>query len=708
MATYIPNATQTTEPTEDRTVESAALEFRTLKSSVGGLQAQIDAAAVVQANQRLQYLRVPESSVDALPGAGTRAGKALAFDASGKPIAVAVSGTSDPSLRADLAQPTGSALVGFQQADAGAVARTVDDLLSEVVSVRSFLGVDPTGATPSTAGIAAALARVQLTGQKLQGVPGDLYLIDTDFVVDGLPIKLDLDGCTVRQSINGRGFLQLRASGNEVKNVHVEYTGTRSFISGGIRFRGYSAWQRMCAVWCESGGNLLDNITSKNMNNTLCLRGPVVQNPAGAGYTGADTDPSTAYIYDAQALDNRVDEIHGVDQDFVITGHQQDGLQIGDYSAKRITNIQQEPPHAIYMRSPTGTTKAGRAFVRSGNCDTNIYGVAHKFLHFAKLTIGTVNAFGATGGLLVEDCDDVVITDLISTGTAIRDDGAGSPIVEPRYGFYANNSKVRIGLLHVDGVAGLECGGALITGTADVSIDDVVLTSRSPVGSDTAGVVRSEGAAKVRIGSFRYEPIADGTVHALKAVDTSRIVCGCASAKNTSRIARGNVHVSFDPLALDTALDDSSFMDGATQSRILPYVESSIGSTMTVYGASSSGAHTYSTQGVRVVRAGPQVTIYAKFTISGAFGGTGDVRIGPLPYLPRTSASSPDSGVIISSAANITLGAGEFLIAAANDGESYVRLQTMAGITKASLGAAAMGTNARIEFVLTYETADAI
>ena len=34
MATYIPNATQTTEPVESRTVESAALEFRTLKAFV--------------------------------------------------------------------------------------------------------------------------------------------------------------------------------------------------------------------------------------------------------------------------------------------------------------------------------------------------------------------------------------------------------------------------------------------------------------------------------------------------------------------------------------------------------------------------------------------------------------------------------------------------------------------------------------------------
>ena len=47
MATYIPNATQTTEPVESRTVESAALEFRTLKGSINSridtVQANLDA-----------------------------------------------------------------------------------------------------------------------------------------------------------------------------------------------------------------------------------------------------------------------------------------------------------------------------------------------------------------------------------------------------------------------------------------------------------------------------------------------------------------------------------------------------------------------------------------------------------------------------------------------------------------------------------------
>ena len=46
MATYIPNATQTTEPVESRTVESAALEFRTLKSSINGRIAAEEAARI--------------------------------------------------------------------------------------------------------------------------------------------------------------------------------------------------------------------------------------------------------------------------------------------------------------------------------------------------------------------------------------------------------------------------------------------------------------------------------------------------------------------------------------------------------------------------------------------------------------------------------------------------------------------------------------
>jgi len=129
MATYVPNATDATQPTEDKTVESAALEFRTLKSRVNALETAVNAEDV-------KDLRVPEASVGAIPNVATRAGKALGFDAAGNPAVLAVAGTTDPSLRSDLAAFGGSALVGFLQAGTGAVTRTAQSKMREVVRHR--------------------------------------------------------------------------------------------------------------------------------------------------------------------------------------------------------------------------------------------------------------------------------------------------------------------------------------------------------------------------------------------------------------------------------------------------------------------------------------------------------------------------------------------------------------------------------------------
>jgi len=73
MATYIPNAADPTQPTEDKFVESAALEFRTLKT------------------QEVRGLRFPAAdapgNLGELPVAASRAGKFLAFDeVTGQPV----------------------------------------------------------------------------------------------------------------------------------------------------------------------------------------------------------------------------------------------------------------------------------------------------------------------------------------------------------------------------------------------------------------------------------------------------------------------------------------------------------------------------------------------------------------------------------------------------------------------------------------------
>ena len=236
MATYIPNATQTTEPVESRTVESAALEFRTLKTSINeriedvqdGLDAEIvnriagDANLQTQNNAQDVRLTAIENALpfigegvvpgtvyvqrfsgtgvqtaftlDVVPHAGnvvdiyvnglyqnkdtfSVAGAVITFSeappAGTDNIEVQVTvtialGETDASLvtynattvEAQLdavSAAGGSSLVGFQQAGAGAVARTAQDKMREQVSVEDFGASSQASAASNTSAINKAI-----------------------------------------------------------------------------------------------------------------------------------------------------------------------------------------------------------------------------------------------------------------------------------------------------------------------------------------------------------------------------------------------------------------------------------------------------------------------------------------------------------------------------------------------------------------------
>ena len=122
---YVPNATTVTEPIESRSVESAALEFRTLKEKV-----------VENSNAILTALRDSSTAIGVLPSAALRAGKALVFDGAGNPAAAAIGDAADPGLRSDLAASTGAALVGY---NGGSVKAALDNLKQP--STETYAGV---------------------------------------------------------------------------------------------------------------------------------------------------------------------------------------------------------------------------------------------------------------------------------------------------------------------------------------------------------------------------------------------------------------------------------------------------------------------------------------------------------------------------------------------------------------------------------------
>jgi len=194
MATYVPNATQTTEPLESQTVESAALEFRTLKTSVNSRLAT-EIADRANADTNLQ------GQITFLTGAivgGSVAAIVTSQEIVGDGITATytLSASVDSSLHVDLyidgahQQPssytvvldqltllevphagalitvkigkpigvgtTDSSLVQYEPAGTGAVATTVQSKLREIPDLTDF-GAVGNGVTDDFAAIQAAL-----------------------------------------------------------------------------------------------------------------------------------------------------------------------------------------------------------------------------------------------------------------------------------------------------------------------------------------------------------------------------------------------------------------------------------------------------------------------------------------------------------------------------------------------------------------------
>jgi len=233
MAIYVPNATDFTEPLESQTVESAALEFRTLKARVNALDAAVAA-------DDLTDLRVPETSIAVLPAIASRAGKVLGFDAGGDPAMVDVAGATDPSLRSDLAASSGASLVGYLPAVTGAAPTTVQSKLRESVSVKDF-GAVGDGVTDDYLAIKTAWDYCLVNSINLY-FPLGVYSSGTHnmpfknpeypatTLLDCKNITIYGDGpATVLQtdSVTGADVLNLYS----VKNLHIRNLGVTAYLS---------------------------------------------------------------------------------------------------------------------------------------------------------------------------------------------------------------------------------------------------------------------------------------------------------------------------------------------------------------------------------------------------------------------------------------------------------------------------------------------
>ena len=255
MATYVPNATQTSEPVESQTVESAALEFRTLKTRVNSLETAVNM-------EDTRDLRVPEAAIAAVPAIASRAGKVLGFDAAGDPVVVEISGATDPSLRAALAASSGASLVGYMPTGVGAVSRDLESKLSESIfgtaydfmtdlEISDALGETSSGSDHSAAFQKAADRAV---------ITGDFCIPDGNFkITQPIYVGVTAGGIVLRDYINIRGMSKgttFITSG--VTSAPIFYVSNANFKMLSFLGRGKSAGFADTAISYHTGATVRD------------------------------------------------------------------------------------------------------------------------------------------------------------------------------------------------------------------------------------------------------------------------------------------------------------------------------------------------------------------------------------------------------------------------------------------------------------------
>ena len=598
----------------------------------------------------------------------------------------------------------------YETGETGATPRSVQDRLRDKLSAFDFapaVWTSPDDDMPDllAAMEAAANGDVLFPRRRSYRIASDADLTISNAVID-------LNGAQIIQSTAGRGFVRIIGDRVTITGgsspARFEFSGTRAPISG--RFRGYSAFQRAVPIWVEGEYCRVEGIESTNFFNTLCLRGPVVRNPAGAGYTGADTDPTTAYLWDSRALGNYAADIVGRSQDFAITGHQQEALVIDGYLGDGITDVQGIPPHTIYMISPAsggGGALLKDCHIRNGRSRDCEHGVAHKFFYADGITFDGLSASGCAGAMLIAQSAGVRMTNLVARDLIGRE-GVGE---DSRFALYVQDSECVIDGIHCDGRADEEVGLMLVTGASDVVLKSATMTSRFPNGSTSSAIIRTEDSAVVRIGDLFHRVSGVDAKESLFADDTSRITCGNLRTVGTALAAyagaSASVDFGYDPGENQT-LDEAAMLSGTTAnitySRRDRTQEIAAQSGVSLYGTSTAGTHGYTARRIRVSRTGSFVTYAIGITVSGALSSVGDLRIGPLPYAARGATGDPAVAVVLGSWSNITVPADSILRAAILPGEDFVRLQLDTSGTRSNVTAAMCGSNLTLQFSITIQT----
>lgn len=185
-------------------------------------------------------------------------------------------GTFDIGLKADLAAPGGSDIVGFQQSGSGSVARTAQDKMREIVSVEDFGGADDLA--KFTAAIAAGqyVAPTESTYSLSSVVEGNIIQFSRVEYIGSKPINRNVGyGCNVFSPAMTAAALNNTAIGDGVLSALVAGSGNTGV--GRSALKSVTDGINNTAV----GYNVMVNTTTA-FNNTGVGRNALLENTTGS------------------------------------------------------------------------------------------------------------------------------------------------------------------------------------------------------------------------------------------------------------------------------------------------------------------------------------------------------------------------------------------------------------------------------------------
>lgn len=126
---------------------------------------------------------------------------------------------------ANFAAPGGASLVGFALSATGAAARTVGSREQDLVFATDFAGVDPTGATDSTAGVQAALTYIALVGGGSLYFPPGTYVVNGTLTYTGSNLRIFGAGASslIKKSVAATTSRLLAFSAGSRSNIEIDH-----------------------------------------------------------------------------------------------------------------------------------------------------------------------------------------------------------------------------------------------------------------------------------------------------------------------------------------------------------------------------------------------------------------------------------------------------------------------------------------------------